>query len=393
MSLATIKIGEICEIIRGVTFNKTDGKLVAFEDSTPIIRAGSIQKSLEINKDLIWISRNKVKDNQYIKMNDILMCMSSGSSELVGKCAIATSDWEGSFGAFCALLRPNKEKYHPKYIYYFLNTPNFKKWATSSSGSNIKNLRISELSAYLVSLPSLEEQKRIAAILDKADSIRRKREQAIKLADDFLRATFLDMFGDPVVNPSHWNKYKLKDITTKIGSGATPKGGKSVYVENGISFIRSLNIHDNKFLHKDLVFINDAQASALKNVEVKKNDILLNITGASVCRCAIVDNNILPARVNQHVSIIRSEVVNHDYLLHILISPSFKQYLLSIARSAGATREALTKDQIENLSIPIPPIELQNKFAIIKKKIKNMVEKMVSASENSLIEALNDEYF
>ncbi|OCQ53487.1 Type-1 restriction enzyme EcoKI specificity protein [Photorhabdus australis subsp. thailandensis] len=391
--LTTSRIGDLCEIIRGVTFTKGEGENVPFDNAIPIIRAGSIQKYLEIERDLIWISKKKVKDAQKIKRDDILMCMSSGSSELVGKTAIADSDWNGSFGAFCSLLRPKIDKCIPKYIYYVLNSPIFRKWTTSSSGSNIKNIRISELNEFLIPLPSLEEQKRIAAILDKADSIRRKREQAIKLADDFLQATFLEMFGDPVVNPNHWNKYKLKDITTKIGSGATPKGGKNVYVENGISFIRSLNVHDNKFLHKDLVFINDTQASALKNVEVKKNDILLNITGASVCRCTIVDNNILPARVNQHVSIIRSEVVNHDYLLHILISSSFKQYLLSIARSAGATREALTKDQIENLPIPIPPIELQNKFGIIKRKIENMIEKMDSANENSLIEALSDEYF
>ncbi|CAQ86026.1 MULTISPECIES: restriction endonuclease subunit S [Photorhabdus] len=325
------------------------------------------------------------KASKISKVGDIILCIRATIGDL------NWSDKEYCLGRGVAGLRPKKEL-DSKYLWHYLNT---RKSLLSSkgTGSTFKQISRSHIESLEIELFPLHEQKRIAAILDKADSIHRKHEQAVKLADDFLQATFLEMFGDPVVNPSHWNKYKLKDITTKIGSGATPKGGKSVYVENGISFIRSLNIHDNKFLHKDLVFINDAQASALNNVEVKKNDILLNITGASVCRCAIVDNNILPARVNQHVSIIRSEVVNHDYLLHILISPSFKQYLLSIARSAGATREALTKDQIENLSIPIPPIELQNKFGIIKKKIKNMVEKMVSASENSLIEALNDEYF
>src|SRR5699024_10375690 len=92
--------------------------------------------------------------------------------------------------------------------------------------------------------------------------------------------------------------YKLEDLTTKIGSGATPKGGKNSYKESGIRLIRSLNIYDLEFDKDGLAFIDDEQAEKLSNVEVEKDDVLINITGASVARCCKVPNDILPARVN-----------------------------------------------------------------------------------------------
>ncbi len=103
-----------------------------------------------------------------------------------------------------------------------------------------------------------------------------------------------------------WSKIKLSDITSKIGSGATPRGGKSAYKAHGISLIRSMNVHDGEFIEKNLAFIDESQAKKLSNVIIEKNDVLLNITGASIARCCVVPSRILPARVNQHVSILRA---------------------------------------------------------------------------------------
>jgi len=161
-----------------------------------------------------------------------------------------------------------------------------------------------------------------------------------------------------------WQKKELKHLTTKIGSGATPTGGKEAYHDEGLSLIRSLNVHDFNFIEKDLAFINETQAKKLNNVEVLENDVLLNITGASVARCCLVPKRILPARVNQHVSIIRAndKVLNPLFLHYILVSPKYKQRLLSISQG-GATREALTKEFIESFQIEYPRIETQRKIA------------------------------
>lgn len=149
---------------------------------------------------------------------------------------------------------------------------------------------------------------------------------------------------------------KLQEITTKIGSGATPRGGQDSYKTTGITLIRSLNIYDFKFQYEGLAFIDETQAKQLSNVEVKLNDILLNITGASVARCCMVPPQILPARVNQHVAIVRVSplIANPSYVFYCINSPQYKNRLLALAQG-GATREALTKETISNFEISYPP--------------------------------------
>ena len=170
-----------------------------------------------------------------------------------------------------------------------------------------------------------------------------------------------------------WKEYKLGDICTKIGSGATPKGGKEAYLGGNISLIRSQNVLDFTFSEDGLANINDEQANKLKNVEVKENDVLLNITGDSVARACIVPNAILPARVNQHVAIIRGDnsVVLNEFILYALQYK--KQYLLSISQGGG-TRNALTKKMIEDFIINLPSLPTQQKIANILSSLDDKIE-------------------
>lgn len=172
-----------------------------------------------------------------------------------------------------------------------------------------------------------------------------------------------------------WVPFKLKDITTKIGSGSTPTGGKEAYCQNGITLVRSLNIYDFVFELQNLAFINEAQAKKLNGVTIEKDDILLNITGASVGRCTIIPEYLLPARVNQHVSIIRcnKEIADAKFLLYCINSASYKDALMSIADS-GATREALTKDDIEKFQVLLPSLPLQQRIASILFAYDNLIE-------------------
>jgi Restriction endonuclease S subunits len=173
------------------------------------------------------------------------------------------------------------------------------------------------------------------------------------------------MFGDPVQNEFDWKILKLKIVSSKIGSGATPRGGKESYQDAGVSLVRSMNVYDDHFEYKDLAHLTDTQADALRNVKIEENDILFNITGASVARSCIVPKDILPARVNQHVSIIRckTDLVTPIFINKTIINNSFKNMLLTMSESGGATRQAITKDQLEQLDIIIPPLKMQSEFA------------------------------
>ena len=168
----------------------------------------------------------------------------------------------------------------------------------------------------------------------------------------------------------------LGDACTKIGSGATPRGGKDVYLENGpYTLIRSQNIHNDSFHHEGLVFIGDYHADELHNVEVFAEDVLLNIIGDSVARVCQVAPDVLPARVNQHVAIIRpdSDTLDHGYLRYYLGTPQMQSMLLSWAGSGG-TRNALTKGMLESLEIPLPPLPEQRAIAHILGTLDDKIE-------------------
>lgn len=156
---------------------------------------------------------------------------------------------------------------------------------------------------------------------------------------------------------------KLGDICLKIGSGATPKGGKNVYTDTGTALIRSQNVHNLDFVWEGLARISDDAASKLANVTLEPNDVLLNITGDSVARVCLVPEEALPARVNQHVAIVRPdpEILDPRYLVLYLASPYMQSYMLNRATGKGASRNAITKDMIASFEVPAPALDTQRK--------------------------------
>ncbi len=164
---------------------------------------------------------------------------------------------------------------------------------------------------------------------------------------------------------NEWKKVKLGEVCSKIGSGSTPKGGSTIYVDKGVSFVRSQNVYNLSFDYNGLVFINADAANKLSGVEIKENDVLLNITGDSVARTCIVPYNVLPARVNQHVAILRpnASIIDPYFLNYYLASPSMQAFMLSLAVGKGASRNAMTKGMIMNFEVPCPPIAVQHSIA------------------------------
>ena len=267
----------------------------------------------------------------------------------------------------------------------------------SAYGATMKHLTKPVFDALPFYLPPIDEQRRIASILDKVTDLIAKRRTQLEKLDLLVKSRFVEMFGDPVENNFNWKTNCLKRVTKKIGSGATPKGGKGSYQNEGISLIRSMNVHDSKFEYKDLAHINSMQAEQLNNVIVEKYDVLINITGASVARSCVVPENVLPARVNQHVSIIRccDEQLNHIFVNCLFLNESYKRKLLSIGEAGGATRQAITKQQLEDLIVILPPIELQKQFASFVQQTettKSNIQKSLETLE-TLKKALMQEYF
>jgi type I restriction enzyme, S subunit len=314
----------------------------------------------------------------------------------MGRCAAVTMQEQGWLcGTGSIIVKPSKS-IDSAFLQRYLSSPNVVRALEQDSvGTTMINLNQKILLSLSLPLPPLADQHRIAAILDRADALRAKRSEAVAKLDQLLQSVFLNMFGDPVINPKNWPKVALVNSTSKIGSGATPKGGDSAYHEEGISLIRSLNVHDGKFRYKNLAFIDDEQAKKLNGVIVESGDVLLNITGASVARVCRVPDDVLPARVNQHVAIIRcTSSMSPVFLECILATPSMKDVLLGVA-SAGATRDAITKKQIEELLIPIPPLSNQKVFSMSVEKITEQRQRALIAldRQNDLFTSLQKTAF
>lgn len=230
-----------------------------------------------------------------------------------------------------------------------------------------------DLASIKIPLPSKKNQGKIVSEI----SILETDESKMKKALDALR-----LERNKVIDSTNASMVRLQEITSKIGSGATPRGGESAYVRKGTTLIRSQNVYDNEFYKKGLVYLDDDQAEKLNNVTVAEPDILFNITGASVARCCIVDKSYLPARVNQHVAIIRTnEKALPKYVQQILVSSKYKAELIILAESSS-TREAITKAQLEDFKIPLPSISEQQKIAAqieaIEIKINRLEEEIAA---------------
>lgn len=250
----------------------------------------------------------------------------------------------------------------PQYLYYFCKHYNFEK---HNKAVTIPSLTKTDLLEIQIDIPDLNRQLDVIEKLQKIEAIVGIREQQLNKLNELIKARFVEMFGDPISNNFGWKQVLLREVTSKIGSGATPRGGKESYQTEGITFIRSMNVHDGRFEYKDLAHITDEQATQLNNVIVKEGDVFINITGASVARSCIVPSNALPARVNQHVAIIRCIYgrLHPVFVNYMFLNDRFKRHLLDIGDSGGATRQAITKQQLENLVVILPPMILQHKFA------------------------------
>lgn len=254
----------------------------------------------------------------------------------------------------------------PQYLWLYFCRPvwdrltNFLAWGSSTIVFAWKDFLTIE-----IDLPSITRQREIVAEYETLTRRIRINEQMIQNLESTAQTLYRKMFVDGIDKenlPEGWRMGTLGEICSKIGSGSTPKGGKDCYTNSGISLIRSMNVFDFRFSYDELAHISDIQAASLDSVTIEEKDILFNITGSSVARCCMVPNNVLPARVNQHVMIIRPEKdFMSYYLLCTLCSDKAKRSLLGMSQS-GSTREAITKSEIESFKIVIPATELLKNY-------------------------------
>ncbi len=364
MNLKAEKITELAPII--------NDRVIPFEGERPYLSTGGLYGN-SYNTVNVLFNEKPSRADLNILPDDIIMARMQFTPK-VFQATELESDLIISTGF--VVFRPNKEKLFPKFLYHYLKSEKFQyeknRRCTGATQKAINNSKINELE---IPFPKYDDQTRIAGILDKADTLRKKRKVSIKLLDDFLRSTFLEMFGDPMVNKNSFPIHLLGNLSIKIGSGSTPKGGSKIYQTDGVMFLRSQNILMNEMFLDNVAFISDSIHNNMEGTWVKNGDVLLNITGASIGRVAYFHGKDNSANVNQHVCIIRPLIdkLNPVFLSFMISQKNYQSKILS--ENTGGTREAFNFKKISGFDIPLPPINLQNKFADIVQQTEKLKAK------------------
>lgn len=255
-------------------------------------------------------------------------------------------------------------------------------------GSGIKHLDKSFIEKLEFSIPPLPEQKKIASILTSVDEVIENTQKKINKLQDLKKATMNELltkgighteFKDSELGriPKSWEVQPLRELSTKVGSGVTPRGGSSVYQDHGIIFIRSQNVHFNGLMLDDVAYISEQIHAGMKGSMVCGGDVLLNITGASIGRCTVVPNDFPEANVNQHVCIIRTINSLYNKFLGIWLSSDYGQDQI-MRFQAGGNREGLNFEQIRSIKIPVPSIQEQEKASEIVDSIQVSISEIQS---------------
>lgn len=389
-----VKLNQVCKILNGFAFKSEEYQ----SDGAPLLRISNFDNGNVIIDDRsIYVDKSflKTKTDFIVEKGDILIALSGATT---GKYGIYNYDFPSLLNQRIGLIKSSaSNKLSGKYFYHYLNVlkDEILRKAGGAAQPNISTKTIGELE---IPLPPFPIQQKIVAILDAADTLRQNDKALLAKYDELTQALFLDMFGDPVSNPKKWEVRNLKEISTKIHSGNTPKGGSEVYVKAGITFFRSQNVWKNRLVYEDIAFIDQATHDKMMKSSLKHKDILMTKTGrintenSSLGRAAMYLGEDDKANVNGHVYLIRlkKDIIN-EFVLHILTTKEYRGHIRSVC-VGGIDKRQLNKDHIENFPIINPPIELQNKFteqlAIIEQQ-KAITQKSLIKSEelfNSLLQ-------
>ncbi|MDY6075254.1 MAG: restriction endonuclease subunit S [Bacteroidales bacterium] len=269
------------------------------------------------------------------------------------------------------------------YLFYYLMMIK-PKLVQMGKGGTQKNISQTVLNSLYIPLPPLATQRAIVSRIETLFAELDKAVQHLRTAQQQLKTYRQAVLNHWLNNDDgKWEMVKLGEVTSKIGSGSTPRGGQSGYKQNGIPLIRSMNIYSEYIKYEGLAFIDDIQAKQLDNVIVHKGDLLLNITGASIGRVNIAPDKWENARVNQHVCIIRlMDDYEPKFIQKYLASPVIQHWIAN--ENYGETRQALSMTMIRNLKVPQMPLAEQQR---IVKEIESRLSQ-ATASETYIENAL-----
>ena len=371
-----VKLGDVCEFINGDRGKNYPSSKDFVDKGIPFINAGHIQNNDISFENMNYISKEKFNKlgSGKVKKNDILYCL-RGS---LGKNAIVNIE-EGAIASSLVILRSKTEDIDVNYLIKYLNSNYIKEQILKyNNGSSQPNLSAASVKNFNIYIPNYEKQKEISRILDKAQQLIDKRKEQIEALDELVKSKFIEMFGDSVSNPKGFKVKNLSEIAESfIGLTYKPDDVS----DNGTLVLRSGNIQNSKLVFSDNVRVT---TNVREKLFVKENDILMcsrNGSARLVGKVAMIPKLDEEITFGAFMTIIRSK--NYSYLFTYFQLEAFRQQLQS---AKTTTINQITKKMLDEIKIPLPPIELQNQFADFVKqvdKLKFEMEKSLKELEDN----------
>lgn len=393
MSLQQVELSDVCTLL-------TDGTHYTPPDIGEGIPFLTVKDVSEKGLDFEGCSKISIEEytkadlgNSAPKVGDVLF----SKDGTVGKVHVVSESKDFAVLSSLAILRPF-DGLDSNYLAHVMRNPITLRQANKNkTGSALRRIILSDIKKLKIPLPPLEEQKRIAAILDKADSVRLKRQQAIDLADDFLRSVFLDMFGDPVTNPKGFPLSILSDfyIDPKNGTKCGPFGSalkKHEYVEDGVPVWNMDNISLNgKFTDSPRLWITESKYVDLEAYSVEDGDVIISRAGTvgkmgvvrSKSEHSIISTNLIRVRLG--------EKLRPEYFVNLMNYCKGRVGRLKTGPDGAFTH--MNTGILDKLEFPYPPIELQDKFMEIKEKVISSMEKSEKNEIENLFNSLSQKAF
>jgi len=387
MRFTCVKVGDLCEQIRGVSYEKGEALTSPRPGYVPILRANNITDRGLVYDELVYVPEQRVSAYQRLRRFDVVIAASSGSKDVVGKAAPVLDDFDGSFGAFCKVLRPN-QKVDPRYFAHFFKTKHYRQTVSAlAAGANISNLRNEHLEDLDIPLPSLSEQMRIAEVLDRAETLIALRRQSLSLLSALVEAVFYETFGDPSRNHYAWQVAELGEF---IEFG--PQNGlykpSSLY-GSGTPILRIDSFYDGTITDQTAlkrVAVSDAERNVYG---LQPGDIVINRVNSLdyLGKCALVPTLNEPTIFESNMMRIRVDPnrLHPRFLVHLLQSNYIKSQILQKAKKA-VNQASINQQDVRMLRVILPPISLQHQFVRHVESIEK--HKIVHRTSLAQLEAL-----
>ena len=371
-------LGEVCDFVRGVTYDKADARSEMKSGFIPLLRATNITEKGLLRDDFVFVPKNGVRADQKLISGDALITIASGSASVVGRSVLVEDPGEMTFGAFCGVLRPSPEIL-PRYLSHFMSSRSVRAaWSEAAQGTNINNLKRDDILQTECLLPPLEEQKKIVELLNAATErvteLTTCYEQARTHVNDLLESSLLELFADAFESQP---KRKMGEVL-QIARGGSPRP-ISEYITNSPEGINWIKIGDasssKKYIYETAQKIKPEGVS--RSRMVYPGDFLLS-NSMSFGRPYIMKTE---GCIHDGWLVLRDSKgeLDQDFLFYLLGSRFMYEKFSQLA--AGSTVQNLNSALVSSVEIPVPPIDFQKKIAEKARMLEENVARLNEVNE------------